>query len=65
VNDNGVARFFQAVGDSWNLKPADNAMIRGWEDFGKKTYESWKAATSPKTSGKMKLRRDQSSAKLF
>jgi hypothetical protein len=36
-----------------------------WEDFGKKTYESWKAATSSKTSGKMKVRSDQSSAKLF
>ena len=35
------------------------------KDLGKKTYDSWKAATSSTTSGKMKLRRDQSSAKLF
>jgi hypothetical protein len=33
--------------------------------YDKNAYESWKEATSSKTSGKMKLRRDQSSAKLF
>ena len=31
--------------------------------FGRRAYDSWKEATSLKTSGKMKLRRDQSFAK--
>src|SRR6266850_1980096 len=40
-------------------------LLEDEKDVKKGAYDSWKAATSSKTSGKMKLRSDQSSAKLF
>jgi hypothetical protein len=65
VDQYRVARFREAIGESWNLEPADSTINKRKKEDGRWAYDSWKEATSSKTSGRMKLRRDQSSAKLF
>jgi hypothetical protein len=64
VNKQGIARFSETVGKGWYLEPVELRM-RSRQYGEKEAYESWKAATSSKISGRIKLRRDQSSAKLF
>ena len=65
VDERGIAGFGEAVGKGWDLEPVVRRMRKLIILGESGAYESWKAATSSKISGRIKLRRDQSSAKLF